>query len=220
MINTKEIARLLFERYRSGESRLPTEAVKDWTNHIGLNEARKAIEQGILKSLRSLLRSCADINSKKEEVLDTSLPFSPDDPTRRYRTGPLVMVRREGQEVGLRPEKVTGTEINRFDAVDRRQKRQRLAYAVDRQTHNKAVTLNLMHDGLDPKARTNEQMTVDIDQRICALCGEGPIVGDSFERDHEQPVSTLKPGESTTVRWAHRSCNRSKGKIRMEHLHT
>jgi len=171
-------------------------------------EVKRNFQQGLRKK-------CLEI-SRPEDELTEQLPFESKDLS--YRCGPLVRVNRAGEVDALRPHLVTGKDIERHDSWDVGQSKRRVAYAQDRQRHNKHVSLGLKPFGLDPNRQTIADMQSEIDQRICVLCGEGFAAGDPWEHDHETPAATQ--AGTSAAGGAHRSCNRSKGKLPIDHQHS
>jgi hypothetical protein len=219
MINTKSIAAIIWERKKAGDHRSSRDILSELMTTVSEQDRRQAVQSDILTKFKRLLRkNCLATNGKRSDENQNPLPFDPqENSTLSYRVATLVRVRRESGEDVFQPDHVKGEEITKFDAWDLAQRRRLTAYTQDRQRHNLSVSQNLAALlGLDPKAHTVGEMRAMLENRICALCGDGHIEGDPWEQDHETPVSSEVTG--TAVRWTHRSCNRSKGKLDLPHI--
>jgi hypothetical protein len=216
MANTlvKACVEQMLARRHSGDHRPRRELLDEVLRLLSPADQERSLRQQVaIEWNRRARKECLEVKSRADEVT-RPLPF--DTPELSYRTGSLVLVRRDGEEDALRPEFVTGAEVETHDRRETLSNRRRLAYSKDKQRHNKAVTVKLKRHGLHPTQRIIGDMKAEVDQTVCALCGGGYIAGDPWEVDHETPIAT-DAGVSVMAR-VHRSCNRSKGKTPVDHL--
>ena len=85
-----------------------------------------------------------------------------------------------------------------------------------KQLHNRQVSVKLKSSGLDPDTQTIAEMQSVIDARISSSAVKVLLPAYPMETDHETPIATEKG--MSVIGWAHRSCNRSKGKLEIDHL--
>jgi len=196
----------------NGDTRPLRDLARDAAHEISGTDAKRSLEQRLCDGyLRDARKQSLSEEQKEVELV---LPFVTGE-IGRYRTQPLVRVRREGEEDFLKSDVVLGIEINAHDAWEVLQRRRALAHVQKRQQDNTAHTEELCAMGFNPATQTNHDMHDLGDIRVCVLCGEGPIAGDPWEHEHETPVAL---GEGAgRIGWAHRSCNRSKGTTEISH---
>jgi hypothetical protein len=197
----------------NGDTRPLRDLARDVAHQVTGAEAKRYFEARLADGfLRDARQQSLDLAEHTE--VEMCLPFVTGD-IGRYRTPDLVHVRRNGLEDFLKHDVVFGTEINGHDAWEELQRKRALAHVQTRRKENTAHTEELRAIGYDPSTQTNHDMHKLGDIRVCVLCGEGPIAGDPWERDHETPVAM---GEGAgRIGWAHRSCNRSKGREDIAH---
>jgi hypothetical protein len=210
--NELMLAAQMRERRLHGDVRPLIELAREVAKDISASEAKHSLEARLCGLY---LREARKLGlGEPEHEIELRLPFETGE-IGRYRTQPLVRVHRNGLEDFLKPDVVTGKEINQHDAWELHQRRRAAAYTEKRKNDNAAHTQELASIGFDPDTQTNHEIHKLGDIRICVLCGEGPIAGDPMEIDHETPVA-IGEGQGRKG-WAHRSCNRSKGATEMEH---
>jgi hypothetical protein len=197
---------------QNGDTRPRRDLARDVAHQITGAEAKRYFEarlaDGFLRDARQ-----QSLDGEHTEV-ELCLPFVTGT-IGRYRTQQLVHVRRQGLEDFIKHDVVFGTEINQHDAWEELQRKRALAHVQTRRKENTAHTEELVAMGFDPATQTNHDMHKLGDIRVCVLCSDGPIAGDPWERDHETPVAI---GEGAgRIGWAHRSCNRSKGREDIAH---
>jgi hypothetical protein len=201
-------------RRGAGDNRPLNDVVAEAIRLFSPKEKTDILHAEVKRGWARLQRQLCQETNRPDDELQEPLPFESKDLT--YRCGPYVRVNRDGEIDALRPHHVLGKEIERYDSWDVAQSKRNLLYREDRRRHNKQVSVDLKAYGVDPNTQTIAQMQAIVDQRVCAICGEDTIAGDPWELDHETPIATEK-GVSV-VAWAHRSCNRSKGKLEIDHL--
>jgi hypothetical protein len=203
---------------RRGDVRPLAELVTDCTKDLSAADVRKRYDQLVLKVVLRDLRDVTLSDNPAESEVALPLPFEPwQDAIGKYRTPPLLHVRRDGAEDFIAPDAALGVEVNKHDSWELLRRRRATAHVEKRKEHNLAHTRERQLLGFDPATETVHQMNARGDIRICVLCGEGPIAGDPWEQDHEQPVSTYDGKTPNRIGWAHRSCNRAKGATDLAH---
>jgi hypothetical protein len=203
----------ILEMRKGGDRRPASEIANELLRSMTDAQCRAATVLLVVGQFRKEARRLASVDPEHEINQPLLFDLYPDA-IGKYRTAPFIRIERTDGEDFISSRQASGEQIERHDAWDELKTKASAAHRTARRRDNKVHSQELRDLGFDPAKETNEELHSHDDPRICALCGEGSIPGETWEKDHEAAVSV---GGPTAVRWTHRTCNRVKGTNDVHH---